>query len=211
MFPLYNHSIPKDGFTGHGTEKGYQDKALDTSHDVASTSDYAQYRLGTVIPYYNETVGGYGACMYVSYRISGSESDALAAGSVCGRYTSSTSFYVVTSDQSEANLAGGFGIALSGITTTLNYGWMWVWGVCPDFYCDSTTLFSAKTLVTDGNLDAGESFTMEFSTTDRKVLPYTAAQTDTGTTSLSPIGYTITADGSGTTIPMSGIYLNFTW
>lgn len=196
---LYNFSIPKDGFTGYGTEKEYQAKAVDTSHNVASTSAYAIYRLGTKIGYYNETLGGYGACIYLQYS-AGAET--LAAGYPVGIDEANDTLYSVTGDQSTIGDGSPTAIALSAMTTAY-YGWFWCAGVCPDFYTSSSAKFAATTVTTNDSIAAGKAFEMPLSTTDGIIhLWATAASTR--------IGYALADDG-GTTTDMANLVLFDTW
>lgn len=205
-----NYAIPKDGFAGTGGPNAFVQKAVDSTHNVVSTSDYAkQYPLGTTIGYYNDTLNGYGACMYVRFNVTGSESVAIKAGSPCGRSADADIYYDVTPDQSAASDDGGFGIALSSMTNNY-YGWLWIWGVCPDFYTSATAKYDDSVITTDGNIVAGASFTMEFSTADNKIILGVDAEA-AGTAKLTRMGFSIAADSATPDIAVSKLFLYNTW
>jgi len=151
---LQPYAIPKSGFTGRGGASGFTVASLTTTHNVASTSDYAGvYPLGTCIGYFNSTIGGYGVCAYLQAK------EALTIGLVATSLATSHTAVQITLTGGMAIGCAPAAVALSSITDEY-YGWFWVKGVCPDFYTSASAKYSAATIsiISGVNLTAGESF-----------------------------------------------------
>lgn len=157
---LYPHTIPKSGFTGYGNASGFRDLDPATSHNKAATDPNAKiYPLGTIIGYFNATIGGYGACAYLS--CTEASSDAIIAGDLltmtAGSHTD------VTNDAAAGACpdvdGGGLPacIAITAMTSTYR-GWFWINGVCPDLYTAASTLLSATTVTATSTIEAMEAF-----------------------------------------------------
>ncbi len=194
----FPYAVPMDGFTGHGQARGYTELSLGTSHNVVSTSRYA-FPLGTIIQYYNSSLGGPGACIYLTYSVG---AETLAAGYPVGVDEGVDGYLQVTGDQSTIGDDGPTAIALSAMTTTY-LGWFWCWGVPPDFYTSSSAKFSATTCTTDDAIVAGKGFEMAFSTTDGIITVATGA-------ALTKMGYALADDGGAST-DMANLWLFNTW
>ena len=178
---LFPYAIPKSGFTGYGGASCYTQQDLTTSHNRVSTSEYAQkYPLGTIIGYFNATLGGYGACAYMKF--DNGDAVACVAGDVltmlAGTFGSAghTEHTTLTTDISAGMTKGGIpmAIALTAMTDGY-YGWFWMLGVCPDFYVSSSAKFSTVDINTENvSLEAGEAFG---ATVDTTLDEYTNAET----------------------------------
>ena len=188
--------IPTDGFTGHGGPGGYNAKAISSSHNVISTSDYAKvYPLGTVATYFNSAIGGYGACAYLK-----TDETISGAGLVATLLATSHTEVAVTLSNGMAIGCGPSAVSLSAVTDEY-YGWYWIKGVCPDLYTDATTKLSASTIsiISGVTLTAGESF---FAATAGEIDEY--LETDVAI----PCGHAINSgSGSGGTIGMGQVKL----
>lgn len=195
MFGPYA-DIPKSGFTGNGGASGYNAiKAKDSTFNVVSTSDYAtKYALGTIIPYWNATIGGYGACVYLQAK------EALTIGLVVTNLATSHTSAQIT-------LSGGMAIGCTpaavalGTVTDEYYAWFWCKGVCPDMYTSASAKISAATIsiISGVTLTAGETF---FAATAGEIDEY--LETDVAI----PAGHAISSgSGAGGTIAFGEVKL----
>ena len=203
-------TVPKTGFTGYGTETGFTVLDPESSHNKAPTDLNALvYPLGTIIPYFNANLGGYGACVYCS--CTEASTDAIAVGDAVTLTASSMTD--LTNDAS-AGMVGDYAaeggipaaIALTTMTTTY-HGWFWCMGVCPPLYTAAATLLSANTgLTSAGGIIAMSPFIA--STTDGNIALH---QKDAASTDVEVMGMSIAAD-SGNNNTFSNIRLfGFGW
>jgi len=196
MFPYAE--MPKSGFTGHGGSSGYTEKDVATSHNVATTSDYAVFPLGTIIKYFNESLHGYGACAYLT--CTEATSDAIVVGDcvtlTAGSHTDVTNDASAGSVGDYAAEAGACAaIALSTMTTTYA-GWFWIYGVCPDLYTSATAKLAENTgLTSAGSIGAMSPF--RASTTDGCIALFDA---DAANTDTCAIGFSLVADSTNANI-----------
>jgi len=195
----FPYSTPPDGFTGRGGPRGYTELALSTSFNVVSTSRYA-YPLGTMMQYYNETLKGPGACIYLTYS---KGAEPLAAGTPVGLDEDDDAYFSVTGEQSTIGDGAPTAIAL-GAMTTAYLGWFWCWGVPPDFYTSATAKFSAATCVADDSIVKGQGFQLALSTTDHIIVITTGAL-------VTKMGHALATSGSGASTEMANLWLNMTW
>ncbi len=193
---MFSRTVPRSGFTGYGFGKSLAEQDIATTHDVASTSDFAKvFPLGTIVSYFNPALKGYGMCAYMSAVETSSSSIVIGTclTLVAGSHTS------LTDDASagavgDAAAEGGYpaAIAISDMTT-LYYGWYWIKGVCPDLYISATAkLSSSNTITSAGDLGAMSSFTA--STVDGEIDLYD----NNGSQDLAVIGMTLVADEAST-------------
>ena len=197
---MYLQAIPRDYFAETGEGSVYRPKGTHEHHNVAT----AAYKLGTRIPYYNATLGGWGECIYLKFS-TGAGSVALVPGYACGVDLTAATHYQVTADRSDACPGGPVVFAITAMTDNY-YGWFWSKGVCPDckvLVSTTETQFADVTVATDGSIAKGESF-MLHATTDGGI------DSDGGAT-VPPFGFTLEDDSSGSTLAMSKLYLYGTW
>lgn len=142
---LQPYAIPKDGFAGTGGANSFQEPNSVEGHNNA----VAAFPTGTKVRYNNDTLGGYGSCVYLKFD-NGAGNVAIVAGSLL---KSTVTIGTVTGDVTDQAAGGGTCIALSAITDG-NYGWFWCAGVCPDLNTAASTKFSASSILTDGNVVA---------------------------------------------------------
>lgn len=194
LFPYAQ--MPLNGFIETGGANAYQThKAV--HHNVSATPGNG-YVLGQIIPYFNATIGGYGACVYCT--CTEATGDPIVVGD-CVTLTAG-SHIDLTNDASAGAVGdyaaeGGFpaAIALSSMTTTY-CGWFWIKGVCPDLYTAAATKLSANTGITSaGSIGAMSAFIA--STTDGAIALHDrdAANTDT-----EVMGMSLAADSTNANI-----------
>ena len=175
---LFPNSEPENGFIETGFAPNYE--AHKAKHHNVSATPY--FDLGTIIGYYNATIGGYGACAYMTC------TQVSAASIVIGRVVTMTAgSHTDLTDDASGGAVGDYAaeagvpaaIAMSSMTTTYA-GWFWIYGVCPDLNTAAATKLSANTGITSaGSIGAMSPFIA--STTDGAIALHDrdAASTDT--------------------------------
>jgi hypothetical protein len=196
---LQAHTLPINGFIETGFKASYVSRSTGgyVHHNKSATPYYPK---GMKVRYYNETLEGYGTCIYLKYS-EGAET--LAAGYPVGIDEANDTNYSVTGDQSTIGDGTPLAIALSAMTDTY-WGWFWCGGVCPDFYTSASAKFSATTVTTDNSIAAGKAFELPLSTTDGVIVVATNDAT------ITKGGYALADDG-GTTTDMANLVLYDHW
>jgi len=178
-------TVPIDGFTGAD------------QHNVAT----AVRRVGTKIKVYDDTGKGYATFIYLQY-IAGTKATTLALAAkqfvsmdISEQATAGTTstYYKVTDDASEALLGGPLAVAISAMTT-LYYGWFWCGGVQPTSHVAALT----GNYTTNGTLTAGGRFSAVANASA------TATYSDKIIIKLTSLAH---ATGTLTDVPAAGISL----
>ncbi len=195
MSILFPYSIPRSGFIGRGGPSGYIELDPATSYNKASTDkDALVYPIGTVIGYFNASIGGYGACVYMIADEASSEPIVLANVVTM----KSGSHTILTNDASAGavgNYAANAGVPAAiaiGAMTTDYYGWFWFLGVCPDLYTAASTKLGASSALTSAGSIAAMSPFIASTTNDRIALH----NRDAASTDVEVMGMSIAANST---------------
>jgi len=176
---LQPYAIPEDGFAGTGGPNNFKT----TTSVNGFNSSTAAFPVGTKVRYNNDTLGGYGTCIYLKYSDGAGTVTIVAGDSV----RSTTTFGTVSADVTDQVVVGATAIAV-GTVDDGNYGWFWCGGVCPDLNTAASTKLSATNATTDGTVTAAADFIQ--SGTDKTIKIAIATGLE------SSMGYSIAADTS---------------
>jgi len=197
---LQPFSIPKDGFAGTGGAAKFASVTTSTTN-----VSVAEFSVGTKIRYENETIGGFGTCIYLKYS-DGAGTVTIGTGDAVKATVNAGE---VTADVTSQHTSGATAIAI-GTVDDGNFGWFWCGGVAPDLF---TAAAIKLAIATGASSDVNSATTDGTVTAAANIITASADKTikiATATDLVSPMGFSSLAD-TGNVLGLVSITLYDNW